>query len=273
MSSLPYSFRVESNHPLFSRLKKLISSHVDLLNVASQWGVAPATLRRILAGGPISRFIQRKIGSVVEGPSKPSSVHRRRSSVERLLEVHRLYQERGTLQAVGDEVGLSRERVRQLLVKGSQIGLFDYKPSGAADIPKEKILEDYRRLLTLQGVAQANRVSISHLNWLLKQHLISDDDLREIRIDRKKNACLEQYQALVRSLGHHPTTTEMQRIESFRSLSIQIRKLWGSITFFRGEQGIPSPRRQTARSRRSDSTLPSALQDRGARSEATSVVV
>src|SRR3569832_32063 len=98
MSSFPYSFRVES-HPLLSRLKRLIGSHVDLINVASRWGVAPATLRRILAGGPISRFIQRKIGSVLEGHAAPSLFNRRQSSVERLLEVHRLYTELRTLQA------------------------------------------------------------------------------------------------------------------------------------------------------------------------------
>jgi hypothetical protein len=58
-------------------------------------------------------------------------MQRKRSRLERLLEVHRLYQAHGTLAATAKALGLSRERVRQLLIQGSKVGLFEYRSSTA----------------------------------------------------------------------------------------------------------------------------------------------
>jgi ribosomal protein S14 len=45
---------------------------------------------------------------------------------ERLLELHERYRRAGTLEAVGREMGVTRERVRQLLRKGAWMGLYPY---------------------------------------------------------------------------------------------------------------------------------------------------
>lgn len=238
---------------LFFQLRRMVTNHVDLLDASSKLGVTPSTLRKILAGGPISRFIRRKIGRVLEGRERPVPVHPRRSRAERLLEVYHLYQERGTLQRVADEIGLSRERVRQLLVKGSEFGLFEYKPSWEIGVPREKILADYRRLLTLKGVAQENRISLCRLHRLLKAHQITDSELDEIWIGVKKTLCIERYEAIVQSLGHHPTTTELQRLRATGSLTTQIRRLWGSMDLFRSERGIPPPKRRVGRMKQRNS--------------------
>jgi hypothetical protein len=232
----------------------MITSHIDLLDASSRLGVTPSTLRKILAGGPISRFIQRKIGWALEGKEMSMPARRRRSRVERLLEVYCLYQERGTLQRVADEIGLSRERVRQLLVKGSEFGLFEYKPSWEIGIPREKILSDYRKLLTLKAVAQANQMSLCRLHRLLKVHGITASELEGIWIVAKKASCSERYDAVVLGLGYHPTTTELQKIPATRYLATQIRQFWGSIDLFRKERGIlpPKPR---SRQRKSPAAL------------------
>jgi hypothetical protein len=157
-----------------------------------------------------------------------------------LLQVHHLYQTRGTLQQVADEIGLSRERVRQLLVKGSEFGLFEYQPFSGIEIPRKKIIADYRHYLTLKGVAKVNQVSISYLKRLLKLHGISHAELAEIGAEARKVICAERYHALVREWGHHPTTTELQRTASTHYLTTQIRRLWGSIDGFRRSQRIPA---------------------------------
>lgn len=233
------------NRQILSCLREMVGNQIDLLETASRFGVTAATLRKILAGGPISRFVEKKIGTVLEEKEGASPRHCKKSSVERLLEVYRLYQRKGTLQAVGGELGLSRERVRQLLRKGMEAGLFEYKPlnrlTREISIPKEKILDDYERLLNLKEVAQANRLSFSRLSRLLKFHRITDCDLKQKRIAAKKRLCIARYDAVVLSLGHHPTTTELQQLGSTRSIGTQIRTLWGSIEVFRKEHGIKLP--------------------------------
>jgi hypothetical protein len=239
---------VESSRRILFRLRKMITNHIDLLEVSSRLGVTLSTLRKVLSGGPISPFIQKKIGRALEGfdgkrpgegKNEPDPSPRKRSNVERLFEVHHLYQERGTLQRVADEIGLSRERVRQLLVKGAEFGLFEYKPLLEVALPPEKILADYRKFLTLKGVAQANRLSIPRLQRLLKVYRITGVDLKEIWIEVKKEVCAERYDAIAREWGHHPTTTELQRVHSTHYLTTQIRRMWGSIEAFRRDRKIP----------------------------------
>jgi hypothetical protein len=247
MSSTLAQAPVKSNLRLFFQLRKMITNHIDLLDASSRLGVTPSTLRKILAGAPISRFIQRKIGQVLEGRGSALPGSPRRSQVERLLEVYHLYQEHGTLQRVADEIGLSRERVRQLLVKGSECGLFEYKPSWEVGLPREKILEDYRRVLTLKGVAQVNQMSLCRLHRLLKVHGITEPELEAIWFKEKKAICIERYNRIVQEMGHHPTTTEMQRVSSNRYLTTQIRRLWGAIEAFRSDRGIPPPAKRSRR--------------------------
>lgn len=227
---------------LSTQLREMIADHNDLLHASPRFGVTPSTLRKILAGGSISRFIRKKIDRVLGAKAGSGQTPQRRSRVERLLEVHHLYQTRGTLQRAGDEIGLSRERVRQLLVKGAEFGLFEYKPRSEVHLPREKILADYGRLLTLKAVAQANRISPCRLCRLLKAHRIVDSELEKIRSDSKKAICIGEYEEVVRALGHHPTTTELQRFATTRSLAIRIRKCWGSVEAFRADLAISLPR-------------------------------
>ncbi|WDT82738.1 MAG: sigma factor-like helix-turn-helix DNA-binding protein (plasmid) [Candidatus Manganitrophus sp.] len=118
---------------LFSEVARVISNEIDLLEVSSRCRVNPTTLRKILQERPVSPPTERKIRAGLGLTPPPGAVFSRPSRVDRLCELYRLYQEKGTLAAVGRTVGLSRERVRQLLVRGTQIGLFEYSalpPSG-----------------------------------------------------------------------------------------------------------------------------------------------
>lgn len=44
------------------------------------------------------------------------------------MTVYYLYEEERSFRLAGEKRGLSRERVRQILEKGSELGLFEYAP-------------------------------------------------------------------------------------------------------------------------------------------------
>ena len=118
----------EADTSLISEVTKMVRDEIDLLELSSRCRVNPTTVRKILEERRISPYTEKKIRAGVELAPPPAGVSGRLSKVERLREIHRLYLEKGTLEAVGRTIGLSRERVRQLLVRGAKIGLFEYDP-------------------------------------------------------------------------------------------------------------------------------------------------
>lgn len=74
----------------------------------------------------ILSFIQKSgIIKNYEKPKKPFL----QKNIEKTQNIYRLYKELGTLEEVGKKLGVSRERVRQLLEKGDQAGVIEYKPT------------------------------------------------------------------------------------------------------------------------------------------------
>lgn len=208
---------------------------IDLREILSRCSLAPATIKKILEGRPPSRYVERKIRAGLAWGSLSGEAPNRPSRMDRLREVYRLYQEKGTLAAVGREMGLSRERVRQLLIKGAEIGLFEYKTRrfSLPDISREKVLEDYKRLLTLKGIAEENQISVYMLRRLCLSLLITKGELAALRMERRRMQCIDRYISIVEGLGHHPTTTELHRLKPGCSLPKQIRRSWGSFDTFR----------------------------------------
>ncbi|MCG3117779.1 MAG: hypothetical protein LLH30_19075 [Candidatus Manganitrophus sp. SA1] len=231
----------ETAASLFSEVARVISNEIDLLEVSSRCRVNPTTLRKILQERPVSPPTERKIRAGLGLTPPPGAVFSRPSRVDRLYELYRLYQEKGTLAAVGRTVGLSRERVRQLLVRGTEIGLFEYRALPPSGPSREKILEDYKNFLSLSAVAGVSRLSMASLRRLCRSYRITREELEEIRNERRRIACIDLYLSIVQERGHHPTTTELSTSKSGRSLRWQICRSWGSIEAFRSALRIPSP--------------------------------
>lgn len=235
----------ETDISVFSKLADMVKDKIDLLETASRLGVAPSTISKIIEGRPISRYIETKIHDVFRADPLLRAAPRRQTTVERMLEVNRIYRELGTLQAVADRIGLSRERVRQLLSKGADIGLFEYRPFKQPLLSKEKILSDYRRFLKLNMVAKVNKISLPYLQQLRSVHKIKGEELAAVRTAGWRLQCIDTYNSIARELGHYPTTTELQKMKKGRYLQAKIRKLWGSFGAFRKTLGIPSPYRRS----------------------------
>ncbi|NKE73543.1 sigma factor-like helix-turn-helix DNA-binding protein [Candidatus Manganitrophus noduliformans] len=237
----------ETGASLFSEVAKMVRDEIDLLEVSSRCRVNPTTLRKILEARPVSHYTEKKIRTALGLTAlSQAEISNRPSTVERLRELHRIYREKKSLAAVGRTMGLSRERVRQLLVRGAKIGLFEY-PFPRPSVPsRRKILDDYKKCLRLDAAAEVNRLSLESLRRLCRSYRITREELAKIRSDRQQMACVDLYILLAQEVGHHPTATELLRLKAGRSLQWQIRKGWGSLRNFRKALGItpPLPRRR-----------------------------
>ena len=243
----PASFDLSKNEGwLRNRLREWVSSEISLVKASTCLAVTPATIRKILSGQPISVYLRKKIERGLRNWPYPSLDQVESLHVQRLRLVYRLYREKGTLAKVGKKLGLSRERVRQLLDKSETLGLFEYyrlNPRLTPNVPKKKIIEDYREQLQLKKVAMVNVISSFQLRRLLSIHGISKGELRKIFVEGQERIWLSKYNAIVEKLGYHPSTRELQQRLNGNYLTTKIVQLWGSIHTFRKTFGITfSPR-------------------------------
>lgn len=241
-------------------MKKEVNLHQLVAYIDDCGGIAPAarelevrasTIKRLLRGIPLPLNVQKTISAHLRTKpytpmrTKPyTPMARERSLTSRLEKVYRLYQKERTLEAVGRKMGLTRERIRQLLQKGLKLGLFDYKPFGHVypQLPKEKLLEDYKAHLSLPRVAKINNISREYLHKLLAAYGVTGNDLRSVRRSIIKAKHISAYHRIKDHLGHHPTTAELQQhSKAWRRVCLNIIKVWGSFHAFREELNIPGP--------------------------------
>ena len=231
-----------SKIPLRDKLRNLINNEMDVLKVASILKVGPTTIHKILNGVRITRSIEKKIKVTLENINSINDLGTGNPPlISRLQGIYKMYQEEGTLEAVANKIGLTRERVRQLLVKGTKIGIFEYKPFNKPYIPKEKLIDDYTEMLSLQKVAKANQISVNYLKELMTAHSITESDLKSHHKVGRRQKCINLYYRIKENIGHNPTTTELQNTREGHALHAQINRLWGSIDSFRESLNIPKP--------------------------------
>ncbi|MFI5304200.1 MAG: sigma factor-like helix-turn-helix DNA-binding protein [Nitrospiria bacterium] len=224
------------------KIRKLIQNETDLLKAAISFRVKTTPLRKILAGKRVSKYFIKKLYLQLKVEKDPNVAFFNSPMVKKLLSIYSLYELNGTLSKVAQNLGLSRERVRQLLNKGTKLGLFDYqgiKEKRLPNIPKEKIIEDYRRLLYLREVAKINKISGAKLSELIHSYQITKNTLDVIRKEGERLKCIHQYVSLVQQSGHHLSSFELQKTQQGHYLSYKIIRFWGSIHTFRRELHIP----------------------------------
>lgn len=202
--------------------------------------------------------INRKIGiaksseSAVERfkkqyPKKVSIVQNKKSSMFSAKKIafwtkcYELYNKGGTLKYVAKKVGLTRERVRQILVQGTKSNLFKYNPRDYKYVPKQQLINDIIRLRSLSKVAIDNKISTTYLKRLLLSYGINRKKIDKLMFVGQKRKIIDRYSKIADELGHYPTSTELQARPEWRAFEGKIRRTWKSIHDFRNELNIPSP--------------------------------
>ncbi|MBI1824015.1 MAG: hypothetical protein HYR80_07900 [Nitrospirae bacterium] len=112
------------------KLKEMMREEKQLLQIAFCFRINPTPLRKIVENIPPSSYIIKRLRKVEADLNNGKDLmdfiaHSPRG--EKLVSIFELYQREGSLEKVGRLVHLSRERVRQLLNKGTELGLFEYK--------------------------------------------------------------------------------------------------------------------------------------------------
>lgn len=154
---------------------------------------------------------------------------------------YKLYCENGTLESVAKIVGLTRERIRQILVKGTKMKLFKYRGHDYVYISKQKILNDFTRLRSLSKVAEVNKTSIVYIRRLLASYSIAKKDIDELLLTQNKKETITEYLKIKEKIGHYPTTTVLHANSKWRYIAARVQRYWGSFNQFRDELDIPAP--------------------------------
>lgn len=159
------------------------------------------------------------------------------STGDRLVEVRNLYCEYGTLEGAALHLGITRERVRQLLNSGVERGL--YRMPRAADfihLSEERLREDYVEVGSIADLARKHKMPHRVLMDLLKFYGL---DIETLDIEREKTFCIRSYRALQENLGMPPSTTNLQATKGGHKLYNRIKHVFGSFAEFRRVAGLP----------------------------------
>jgi len=233
------------------KMNGIVIDEKKLMQIAFCFRMNAEPLRKFLENRSPSKYILKKVEKVQADLCKESALVDlllKSSRGQKLVSIFRLYQKEGSLEKVGKIMGLSRERIRQLLNKGSKLGLFEYKKLNLQTLPqlsREKIVEDYKKTLRLKEVAKINCISLRQLSKSLQILNIYRSELNAIRFEGRRINCVNQYLLLVREIGGHPSTSEMEETSEGLSLFNKIIRLWGSIKDFREELNIEIATRRT----------------------------
>lgn len=159
--------------------------------------------------------------------------------------IFRLYKEHGTLEKVGKEVGLTRERIRQILARGNKYRLFEYPiKKDLISYPflikyyknKEELLNELSDCFRKNEMLETLGIDKTDFDRLLEHFNLTLNDI--VTYSKKKELKI-QYDEYVGKIGHHPTTTEMNEDKKIRNIWIKITRYWGSMVNFRQEFGYP----------------------------------
>jgi len=212
-----------------------------MLKFSCCFGLKPSSLTKLQENKNVSKYLTARFQAIFDQQINLETVLLDSPRVKKIIKIHQLYQITGNLEKVGREYGVSRERIRQLLIQGDKLGLFRYRKKSllaAERLSREKILEDYSGVLRLTRVARMNQISPGLLKKILSEYQISRDELKAIRTEKGKAESVRKYISIVEQIGHHPSSSELQREKEGRYLTTKINRLWGSIRTFRQELGI-----------------------------------
>ncbi len=239
LKKLQLLFNTKNSEAIKYEIIRMWRNAYSLVKVAQILNVPYSFLLELLdPDGGIGIFeLRKRLG--IERPVSPDVA-------KHLMEVKTLYDKYLTLQKVGDELNVTRERVRQLLEKGGKYGLFVYERHKVHNIEKlvtsysrDRIIAAIRETFNTNELCEKLNIDNIDLKLLIKHFNI---DYGEYKRQQRIGKCLQGYQQIVDCLGHHPSTTELSSRMSWALTWRKINRYWGNIHKFRIEYGIERPK-------------------------------
>ena len=191
---LPYTAASSPEHRLY-RFLLLVGGTTQ---AASYLNTDPFILAKMICGRRVNRrfraLIQRRLEKVQElststriASAESPPEHLAEDGLAHCRQAYELYKSHGTLEAVGRQLHLSRERVRQLINRGVAYGVIPAEPhytQASRPFPftsKEEFLAAYRKTPSIRRLVQNLHISKQRLKRFCRAHEIVRQDLERIR--------------------------------------------------------------------------------------------
>jgi len=165
--------------------------------------------------------------------------------IKKLQVAEETYNRCGTLEAAGKKLGITRERVRQLLRDGKRYGITDYQPSRKRAktrfeelqivLPCSTLFNELVKNIDKKKICNKYGINGGELRKLIKNYRIESSDIIH---ERAKKRYAKLYGKIVENLGYHPATTEIQKTRKWRYIHAGICNHWGNFEKFRKEFNI-----------------------------------
>jgi hypothetical protein len=183
---------------LSERLYRFLLMVGGTVQAASYLNTDPFILAKLICGRQVNRrfraLIHRRLEKVqvlstskrIVSTESPAE-HWAEDTLTHCRQVYELYKRHGTLEAVGRQLDLSRERVRQLINRGVAYGVIPAEPhytQASRPFPfssKEEFLAAYRKTPSMRRLVQNLHVSKQRLKRFCRAHAILRHDLESIR--------------------------------------------------------------------------------------------
>ena len=199
-----------------------------------------------LNAGPIEESSSLEIST---GKNRESAREARFDLIKQMFEK---YQRSRTLEKVALEFGYTRERIRQYFMIGNRAGIIQYHPFNRANfhrikniLTKKHLTDLFKEFGTVRSIAAKEKVTISHINRLVKLYNL---DIQSLRKEFLEKRILQEYKDLISRYGERNLSTyDLLNVKDGRNLWARIARTWGTFKKFREDNEIhllSKPRRQ-----------------------------
>ena len=159
--------------------------------------------------------------------------------------VSALYAQTHSLKEVGKKLGISRERVRQLMKRADKAGICTYKSydencfdAALSSTTRDALVGEIKGGTSRDAIAQKYKIRSHHIGKLILHYGI---DVKACIQQGRSERCVKEYFEFFEILKHHPNATELFKLPKGRALGGRIQRYWGSLEKFRKEHGIKPP--------------------------------
>jgi len=194
----PKSLPCTAASSLAHRLYRFLLLVGGTTQAASYLNTDPFILAKMICGRQVNRrfraLIHRRLEKVqvlstskrIASAESPPA-HLAEDGLAHCRQAYELYKSHGTLEAVGRQLHLSRERVRQLINRGVAYGVIPAEPhytQASRPFPfssREEFLAAYRKTPSMRRLVQNLHISKQRLERFCRAHEILRHDLERIR--------------------------------------------------------------------------------------------